>query len=58
MFEGCIALLLFISIPRTTPEAFSGSSLYCVGTVLNISLITPSAFKRISDVETAVKENA
>ncbi|WP_197255886.1 hypothetical protein [Paenibacillus dendritiformis] len=35
-----------------------GSSLYWVGTVLNISFITPSAFKRFSDVETAVKESA
>lgn len=38
--------------------AYDGSSLYRVGIVLNISLITPSAFKRFSDVETAVKESA
>ncbi|WP_223070545.1 hypothetical protein [Paenibacillus caui] len=35
---------------------FPGSSLYWVGTMLNVSFITPSAFKRFSDVETALKE--
>jgi hypothetical protein len=32
-----------------------GSSLYWVGTMQNVSFITPSAFKRFSDVETALK---
>jgi hypothetical protein len=36
----------------------NGSSLYWVGTMLNVRFITPSAFKRFSDVETALKEIA
>jgi hypothetical protein len=39
-------------------DRFFGSSLFWVGDKANVSFITPSAFTRISDVETALKENA